>query len=127
MPGNCWKGFEAESLDEAAQTSVRQIRRVGGIAWPEIVAAAEALRGKRWSELAEDWGDWGRDATLYVAVRHGGQRLAEVVRAVGGVKYGAAAQAVRRFAAGLAQDAAKVRFVEGMKRSLRERTPREPR
>jgi uncharacterized ion transporter superfamily protein YfcC len=63
---------------------------------------------------------------MYVAVRHGGQRSAEVVRVIGGVKYGAAAQAVRGFATGLAQDAAKVRFVEGMKRRLRERTHRRP-
>ena len=36
--------------------------------------------------MAEDWGDWGRDGTIYVAVRHGRQRLVEVVRAVGGLK-----------------------------------------
>jgi hypothetical protein len=34
------------------------------------------------------------------------------------MKYGAAAQAVRRFAAGLAKDADKVRFVENMRRRL---------
>jgi hypothetical protein len=121
------EGFKAQDLDEAAQTSVRQIRSTGRLEWSEIVAAAEALRGRPWSKMVEDWGDWGRDGTMYVAVRHGGQRLADVVRGMGGVKYGAAAQAVRRFAAGLAQDAAKVRFVEGMKRSLRERTHRRPR
>jgi hypothetical protein len=44
-----------------------------------------------------------------------------VVRAVGGLAYGAAAQGVRRFEAGQARDAAKARFVEGMKRRLRER------
>ncbi len=44
------------------------------------------------------------------------------VRAMGGLRYGAAAHAVRRFAARLAEDAAKVRFVEGMKRKLRERS-----
>ncbi len=46
------------------------------------------------------------------------QRLADVVRAMGGLKHEAAAQAVRRFAAGLGKDAAKVRFVEGMRRKL---------
>ena len=34
------------------------------------------------------------------------------------MKYGAAAPAVRRFGAGLAKDAAKVRFVENMRRRL---------
>jgi hypothetical protein len=59
----------------------------------------------------------------YVAVRHGGQRLAEVVRVIGGVKYGAAAQAVRQFAAGLAQDAAKVRFCGGDEAELARANP----
>ena len=106
------------SVDAAAQTSVRQIKGTQRIGWAEIVAAAEGLRGKRWSEMAQDWGDWGRDGTLYVAVRHGRQRLADVVRAMGGLKYAAAAQGVRRFASGLGKDGAKVRFVEGMKRKL---------
>jgi hypothetical protein len=44
--------------------------------------------------------------------------VAEAVRLAGGMKYGAAAQAVRRFAARLAKDAAKVWFVENMRRRL---------
>ena len=66
-----------------------------------MVAAAEALRGKRGSQRVERWGDWGRDATICVAVR--------------------------RFAAGLAKDAAKVRFVENMRRRLgQEREEKHP-
>ena len=110
--------IKPESVDAAAQTSVRQIKGMQRIAWAEIVAAAEGLLRKRWAEMAQDWGDWGRDGTLYVAVRYGRQRLADVVRAMGGLEYGAAAQGVRRFASGLEKDAAKVRFVEGMKRKL---------
>ena len=64
------------------------------------------------------WGDGERDGVIYGAVRYGRVRLAEVVRAMGGLQYGAAAQGGRRFAAGLAQDAAKVAFVEAMKRKL---------
>ncbi len=62
--------------------------------------------------MVESWGDWDRDGTIYVAVRHGHQRLA------GGTKYGAAAQAVRRFAAGRAKDEAKARLVANMRRRL---------
>ena len=105
-------------VDEAAQTSVRQIERAGRAEWPEIVAATEELRGRSWAEMMTAWGDWERDGVIYVAVRYGRLRLAEVVRAMSGPKYGAAAQGVRRFAAGLAQDPAKVAFVEAMKRKL---------
>ncbi len=115
------KGLKAAGVDEAAQPAMRQIERAGRIEWSEIVAAAEELRGKKWPAMMSDWGDWGRDGTIYVAVRHGRQRLADVVRAAGGLRYGAAAQGVRRFAAGLPRDAAKARFVEGMSRKLRER------
>jgi REP element-mobilizing transposase RayT len=118
---NLLQAMGAGSVDEEAQKSAREIRRARRLEWPEIVASAEALRGRPWSEMAEDWGDWGRDGTIYVAVRYGRQRLADVARAVGGLKYGAAAQAVRRFAAGLPKDAAKARFVEDLKRRLRER------
>jgi hypothetical protein len=41
---------------------------------------------------------------------------------VEGLKYGSAAQAVRRFAAALPQDAAKMRFVAEMKHRLGERS-----
>jgi hypothetical protein len=112
------KGLKSQRVDGKVMTSVRQIQRTGRVGWPEIVAAAEALRGKRWSQMAESWGDWGRDGTIYVAVRYGQQRLADIVRLVGGLKYGTAAQAVRRFAAGLAKDADKVSFVENMRRRL---------
>lgn len=117
------KRLKPQTADETAQTSVRQIQRSGRIEWSEITAAAEELRGKPWAEIAEDWGDWGRDGTLYVAVRYGRHRLADVVRAVDGLKYAAAAQALRRFGAALPHDTARGRFVEEMKRRLRERRP----
>jgi len=47
---------------------------------------------------------------MYVAVRHGGLRLAEVVRQVG-MKYQAAAQGVKRFGQGLSADPDRKRFV----------------
>ncbi len=112
------KGLKSKRVDGTVMTSVRQIQRTSRLGWPEIVAAAEALRGKRWAQMVESWGDWDRDGTIYVAVRYGQQRLADVVRLAGGMKYGAAAQAVRRFAAGLEKDADKVRFVEKMRRRL---------
>ena len=65
--------------------------------WGTIVAAAEKVLGRRWEAMAEGYGDWGRDGTMAVATRELGWRLVEVVKAVGGIEYAAAAQGVRRF------------------------------
>ncbi len=54
---------------------------------------------------------------LSVAVQHGGLRLAAVVRLVG-MKYQAAAQAVKRFRQALGQDADRTRFVSKLKRLM---------
>jgi hypothetical protein len=53
----------------AVMTSVRQIQRTGRLGWPEVVAAAEPLRGKRRSQMCESWGHWERDGTIHEAVR----------------------------------------------------------
>jgi len=67
-------------------------RRVSG---EEVVKAAEKLRGSGWDEWAERHGDWSRDGAMHLVVRPGGLRLAEVVREVPGLRYHAAAQAVK--------------------------------
>jgi hypothetical protein len=54
---------------------------------------------------------------MYVAVRHGGLRLAEVVREAG-MKYQAGAQGVKRFGVALADDPERKRFVSKLKREL---------
>ena len=88
------------------------------MAWGEVVRATEAVCGRRWAEMLTAHGDWGRDGGLYYAVRHGGQRLAEVVAQVPGLKYQAVAQAVKRFGLALEKDAARRQFVTEMKRHL---------
>lgn len=95
---------------------MRRAESVGRTEWKEIVEAAEAVCGKSWSEMVETRGDWGRDATIYIAVRHGRHWLSEVVRAIGGMTYGAGAQAVRRFQKAIVKDRARAKFVEEMKR-----------
>jgi len=47
--------------------------------------------------MAEGFGDRGRDGTIAVVTRDLGWRLAEVVQAVKGEGYAAAAQGVSRF------------------------------
>ena len=59
-------------------------------------------------------GDWGRDATVYVAVRYGGYRLAELMKHLPGLKYQAAAQGMRRFQRNCAKE--KGKLVDRLKR-----------
>ena len=81
--------------------------------------AARRLRPRvRWAELLVRHGDWGRDGAMYFAVRHGGQRLAEVVGQIPGLRYPAAAQAVKRFGAALEQEADRQRFMKKLQRYM---------
>ena len=59
-----------------------------------------------------------RPYCLCYAVRHGGQRLAEVVGQMCGLRYQAAAQGVKRFGAALAQDASRRRWLAELKRHV---------
>ncbi|MBX3748124.1 MAG: transposase [Verrucomicrobiae bacterium] len=90
------------------------------VPWADILAAAERIRGRKWKEAADKYGEWLRDGVLYVATRRLGYRLGEAVREAGGVGYGAAAQGVRRFALGLAGEdgSERKRFVERLVREL---------
>jgi putative transposase len=99
-------------VNEEEQTPARRMRRRAG--WEEVARAAEKIKGEKWDRWAERHGDWGRDGAMYFAVRHGGLRLAEVVRQAG-MKYQAAAQAVKRFGQEMAEDAERKRFVSKLK------------
>lgn len=63
------------------QTAARKMRPQ--VRWEDLVRAAEKARGEKWEKWMERHGDWGRDGVMYVAVRHGGLRLAEVAPRVG--------------------------------------------
>ena len=88
------------------------------MSWPEVVRATEAIGGRPWSELLSAHGDWGRDGAMFYAVRYGGQRLAEVVAQVPGLKYPAAAQAVKRFGLALEKEGTRRRWVAELRRQL---------
>ena len=68
-------------------------------------------------QMVERHGDCGRDAVMYVAVHHGGLRLTEVARQVG-LKYQAAAQAVKRYGQALVNDPARKHFVAKLRNAL---------
>jgi hypothetical protein len=83
-----WKRRSAEE--------VRSGELAGGVAWKHIVEAVEAVHGGRWEEFRDRYGDWGRDAALYVGRQRGRLTLAELARLSGGVGSTAVAQAVGR-------------------------------
>ncbi len=85
-------------VDPAEQTEARAVARAGRVSWERLVAMAEAERGVKWEESLERYGDWTRDAVLYLAVRHGRYGLSEVYQRIPGLKYQAAAQGVKRIA-----------------------------
>ena len=103
-------------VNEEEQTEARRMRR--RVSWEEVVRATETVRGGKWDEWAERHGDLSRDGAMYVAVRHGGLSLAEVVREVEGLRYQAAAQAVKRFGEAVTKDSERRRFVLRLRRQL---------
>lgn len=76
------------------QQAYRQLRPRPG--WDEIRRAIEQVRGERWVDFAERYGDWGRDLALHVLRVRGGVTLREAARCVGVTRYQAAAQALQR-------------------------------
>jgi hypothetical protein len=100
---------------EEEQTAARRMRQ--RVSWSELVRAAEKIKGERWERWAERHGDWSRDALMYLGTRQGGLRLAEVAPAAG-LKYQAAAQAVKRFGEALADDPQRQRFLAHLKRQM---------
>jgi hypothetical protein len=93
-----WKRRSAEE--------VRSGEFCGGVAWPRIVEAVEAVHGGRWEEFRDRYGDWGRDAALYLGRQRGRLKLQELARLSGGVGYTAVAQAIRRVRQQLPRDKA---------------------
>ncbi len=99
---------------EAAETN--RLARAGRVEWRVLVQWAEKVLGRPWTTMLEGHRDWGRDAVMSVAVRHGRYRLAEVVRRMEGLKYGAAAQAVPRVGERQTSNPDMRRFVANLRR-----------
>jgi hypothetical protein len=91
--------FVAEVKATWKRRSLEEVRRgefCGGVAWTRIVEAVETVHGGRWAEFRDSYGDWGRDAALYLGRQRGRLKLEQLARLSGGVGYTAVAQAVRR-------------------------------
>ncbi|HEX5220682.1 MAG TPA: hypothetical protein VFZ59_14010 [Verrucomicrobiae bacterium] len=87
------------------------------VSWEELVKAAEQVKKDSWGRWAERHGDWGRDAVIYFAVRHGGLRVKEVAARVG-MRYQAAVQAARRFEKMLSKDRQRGEMIAKLKRQM---------
>jgi len=72
--------------------------------WEQIVKAVERAKGERWASFQSRYGDWGRDAALWLGRRGGRMRIAALLARVKGSNYGAVAAAVSRFGKRLAED-----------------------
>jgi putative transposase len=73
---------------------------------PEVIAAVEKLKGEPWAAFRDRHGDWGRDLALYLARTVCTSKLRTLAEAAGGIRYGSAGAAVKRFASRLKSDPA---------------------
>ena len=108
----------AAKIEREEQLAARRIETVGRPGWGDIVGAAEAEFGRAWIEIVGSRGGQERDVVLVAATRHLGWSLAEVVREIPGLRYNAAAHAVRRFARATAAGGTKAALVGAMVRRL---------
>jgi hypothetical protein len=69
----------------------------GGLRWAEIVKALEKVKGEKWAQFSQRYGDWGRDAALWLGRKRGRYKLSELGELAGGMDYAAVGQAVSRF------------------------------
>jgi hypothetical protein len=55
------------------------------------------VKGEKWDEFSQRYGDWGRDAALWLGRRRGRYTLGELGQLAGGMDYAAVGQAISRF------------------------------
>jgi len=79
--------------------------------WEAIVRAVERVKGERWDAFRDRYGDWGRDAALYLARRRGFP-LRDLAVKAGGIDYASAASAVRRVALRQSRDRTLAAFLQ---------------
>lgn len=98
----------AQRLRREARGNSREqkfLRSAGKVvSWEEIVRAVERAKGEDWASFANRYGDWGRDAALWLGRRAGRLKLAELGKLAGGLDYAVASKAITRFGRQLALD-----------------------
>ena len=71
-----------------------------------MVAAVEEVKGRKWAEFRDEYGDSGRDMALYLGWRLCGLKLAELAREAEIRNYGVVATNGRRYQLRLERDRA---------------------
>jgi hypothetical protein len=74
--------FLAELKQQQEQRGVRR-RMAERPPIEAVIAAVERVKGRRWAEFRDEYGDGGRVMALYLGRRLCGLKLAEVAKAVG--------------------------------------------
>ncbi len=69
-----------------------------------MIRAIEEVKGRKWAEFRDQYGDSGRDMALYLGGRLFGLKLAELARRVELRNYGVVATNVKRYERRLARD-----------------------
>ncbi len=85
-----------EQEQRGAKRLVRQRPRLD-----EVIAAVEKVKGRKWADFRDQYGDGGRDLVLYLGKRLCGLKLKELGDAVGLRNYGVVSTSVRRYELGL--------------------------
>jgi hypothetical protein len=55
------------------------------------------VKGEKWDEFSQRYGDWGRDAALWLGRRRGRYTLGELGHLASGMDYATVSQAISRF------------------------------
>lgn len=69
-----------------------------------VIAAIEQVKGEKWAEFRDRYGDSGRDMALYLGRRRCGAKMSELAHEVGLRNYGVVATSAKRYERRLARD-----------------------
>lgn len=77
----------------------RGARRLGAsrVSLAEVIARVEKIKGEKWEEFRDRYGDSGRDLVLYLGRRECGLTLNQLAQAAGMEGYKAVASAIKRY------------------------------
>jgi len=82
--------------------------------WGSARRAVERVKGEKWLDFCDRYGDWGRDMALYIGRRRCGMKLKELGAAAGMSNYYAVAQALKRMSRLIKEDKAMMKNLEAV-------------
>jgi hypothetical protein len=86
---------ELMAINREEQFKTKELKK--RLTWREVVKGIEEEKGESWSEFSNRHGDTGRDLVLWMARRHGGDRLKELGELAGGMSYQSVHKAILNF------------------------------